>query len=90
MTWNYRVIKRKYVHPDGSEEMSYGIYEAYYTEDDEIEYITASPVSPCGNSYKELIEDLKHYQMALMKPVLDYDEIMESMHKKDTKITKTA
>ena len=69
-TWDYRVIKQK--HPTGS---SYGIYEVYYDDQENIEFITKNPLTPHGETVTELENDLKYMQKALSLPVLDMDEL---------------
>lgn len=69
-TWNYRVIKQE--HPTGT---SYAIYEVYYDDEDNIEFITKDPISPHGETVNELENDLKYMQKAFSLPVLDMDEL---------------
>ena len=73
MSWNYRVIKRKY-------EMSYGnvyewaIYEVYYDADGNPDGVTVDPVFPRGDTREELGEAFMLYMKAFEKPVLDYGD----------------
>ena len=66
MTWNYRIIKK-----DGD----YSIHEVYYTEDGKPEKVTKEPVAIVGDSLLELQEEFVHYLRALLKPVLNYEDI---------------
>lgn len=68
MSWNYRVIKRKF-----ADEYRYAIHEAYYDDDGEIWSITKEPVEPQGETEKELADDVARYIKSLVRPVLDYD-----------------
>ncbi len=70
MTWNYRVVKKR----SGCEEF-YGIHEVYYSEDGKPEMVTMEPVAIVGDSLLELQEEFVHYLRALLKPVLNYEDI---------------
>ena len=67
--WNYRAIKRK-------DELA--IYEVYYRSG-KIEMISTDPIYPSGESLVELKEDILLMQKALNKPVLDYDQVTDSL-----------
>lgn len=74
MTWNYRVIKQ--VHPTGT---TYTIYEVYYDEQDNIQFVTENPVNPHGETIIGLKNDLKYMRKALNLPILDMDEVLKSL-----------
>lgn len=76
MTWNYRVIKQE--RPEG---MTYAIYEVYYDEQDNIQFLSKDPVSPHGETITELTNDLKYMRQALKMPILDMDELDKSFAK---------
>lgn len=71
MTWNYRVIKQE--HPE--ETTTYAIYEVYYDEQDNIQFITKNPVDPHGETIEELRGNLEYMLQALNKPVLNMNEL---------------
>ena len=66
MTWNYRVVRTA----NGDEEW-FAIYEIYYDDDGRPEARTEAPAHPAGKTLEELAEDLRSYQAALRKPVLE-------------------
>ncbi len=70
MTWNYRVVRKT----DEAEPL-YGIHEVYYDSDGKPEMVTVEPVAIVGDSLLELQEEFVHYLRALLKPVLNYEEI---------------
>ncbi len=88
MTWDYRVVRRR----GGDEalreergvppaswtepEYSYAIHEVYYGKDGRPLAVTKRPVWPVGDTLEELAEDVRFYMKALMKPVLDYEDIV--------------
>jgi len=71
MNWNYRIIKRVV-----EKEVSFQIHEVYYNETGMIEYWTANPICPSGESVDELKSDCEHYLHAFTLPVLI--EIMDA------------
>ena len=75
MSWNYRVIKRVY-----KGEPSFQIHEVYYNDEGDRDGWSADPMAPCGQTAKELTEDLMLMRMALKKPVLveDGDKLQEA------------
>ena len=82
MTWNYRVCKQRYpLHtsslPDDDieQQYTYAIFEVYYDENGEAEYVTTKPVYPQGEDYEDLQMDMTSYWGALDKPVLNWDDI---------------
>lgn len=74
MSWNHRVIRRTFTHADESYEDTYAIYEVHYDKNGKVEGYTSEPVSPQGETIEELEEELKLFQAALTKPVLEYEE----------------
>ena len=70
MSWNYRVMRRKY-----KDEDELAIYEVYYDDEDNIKMWSAEPQEPRGQTIRELKRALKDYVKAFDKPVLDYDEM---------------
>lgn len=74
MTWNYRVIKQE--QPEGT---AFAIYEVYYDEQDNIQFISNDPQNPFGETIEELRGDLEYMLQALDKPVLDMEEVLKSL-----------
>jgi hypothetical protein len=71
MSWNYRVIKDSKGEGDDYEEW-YQIHEVYYTKSGNIKMWSADPISPCGSTLEELIDDLNMMiKDAWHKPVLE-------------------
>ncbi len=64
MTWNHRVMR---------EGGLYTIHEVFYHKNGTIRTWTTEPVSPDGESLKELGQSLDWFKEALSKPVLDYE-----------------
>ena len=70
MTWNHRVIRRKY---DTGEEY-FAIHEVYYDASGEPESVTALPVAVFEDSIDDLAITIDRFRECLSKPVLDYDK----------------
>jgi len=68
MTWNYRVIHRV----EAGEDV-YAIHEVYYDENHMPKMVTESPSYPMGETMEELQEDLNLYDLAMLKPILEYE-----------------
>ncbi len=66
MTWNYRVIRR--------EDEIYAIHEVHYNKDGKPSGVTVEPSWPQGETLEELQRDFEHYQEALQKEVLNYED----------------
>ncbi len=56
----------------GKSFVEFGIYEVYYTNGEPTGW-TQDRMEPHGETLDELKEDLKWFQAALTKPVLDFD-----------------
>jgi hypothetical protein len=69
-TWNYRVIEN-----DGV----FAIHEAYYDDAGKVITIAVESVAPLGESLAELRADLEYYNQALARPVLRYEDFIESV-----------
>lgn len=75
MHWNYRVVRKEYLHIDGSVEEYFGIHEVYYENYDNSKMsATETPIAPEGETISELKSTLTLMLEALEKPVLDYDK----------------
>lgn len=81
MSWNYRVGFKRHKFKSSlaleeQEELQYGIVEAYYNEDGEIQFTSANFQAPCGETQEELIEDLEMMlKDAKRAPVIDLDKL---------------
>lgn len=70
MTWNHRVISRKYE----TGETYYAIHEVYYDESGEPYSVTAMPSAIMEESVEDIAWTLERIQKCLSLPVLDYEE----------------
>jgi len=73
MSWDYRVVKRKYK----NEEETHGIYEVYYDDEDNPRACTESPIQIESFNLNTLKKDLKKIREAFQKPVLNYETFEE-------------
>ena len=73
MTWGYRIVKQ--LHPTET----YQAYEIHYDENDNIQYISAKPSGPYGETLEEITNDLEHMRQALSLPILDMDEVVKAL-----------
>ena len=69
-TWDYRVVHREV---DG--ESVYAIHEVYYDPAGVPTMVTENPVYPMGETWEEFQRDLNRYNMAMLNPILEYDDI---------------
>lgn len=93
--WNYRIVKRMHKYTIGTverEHCTYGIHEAYYDDNGEVDAITENPKDiqstlelwDCETEEEclaSLKDQLTKMQLAFAKPVLDYDKIGVSTSK---------
>lgn len=70
MHWNHRVLKRI-----EQGKPVYGIVEAFYDDDGEVEACSAAFEVPTGESLEELAQDLAWMLAAVKAPVLDEAEL---------------
>lgn len=70
MSWNYRIIARKYISPSGYIECILGIHEVYYHKNGKIKSWTLKNVGIVGETIEELRKVYKCYGMAFEKPIL--------------------
>ena len=73
MTWNYRLVKRKYEVKDEIV-IEFGIHEAYYGEDGEVESITSLPSRLVGESDTGLYHMVEKMKGAFFKEILRYED----------------
>ena len=62
--WNYRVLKRTHLMPDGTED-TYEIIEVYYAKDDAILAWSDDGIRPHGGSVNELYDCVQRMAMAV-------------------------
>lgn len=74
--WNYRVVRRAYTSPGGNG-VVYGIYEAYYDDDGQINGLTENPQHVFGESLEELKRDHELMTQAFNLPVVDYETLKD-------------
>ena len=80
MSWNYRVVRKKYpsqkldsgVRIKGY--VTYGIFEVYYNSRDKPYLVTVDPVDPFGENLQELKACYEMMAEAFTKPVLKYED----------------
>jgi hypothetical protein len=66
--WNYRVVRKPSPCPDS---VSYELHEVYYTDEEAIQGWTADAVTPHGESFAELREDVRWFLQAFRRPILE-------------------
>ena len=75
--WNYRVIRKTHdfesLTNPGEKWVQFGIHEVYY-RNGEPSMCSVDAMEPHGETLDELLEDMKHFQSALDKPVLNYED----------------
>jgi hypothetical protein len=86
MSWNYRILKRK----SKLSGVYYAIYEVYYNKKGKPICYTTTPVYPCGDTLTEFKSDMKHYRVAMEKPILTENDFVtdKKLEKVKTKIKK--
>lgn len=73
MTWNHRVVRRKYPKAAMPEDrVMFQIHEAYYHKNGTCYAITTEPARLMEQDVGQLRETLKRIARALNKPTLDY------------------
>lgn len=70
MTWNHRVIKRKY----DTGEVFFAIHEVFYDDAGKPTQCTVMPSAILEDSIDDLAITIDRIRECLSKPVLDYDE----------------
>ena len=70
MTWNYRVVKKKY-----NDYVSYGIHEVFYDDNGNIEGCTEEPIDVSADSLEELKEVYNMMAEAFEQEVVEYEKV---------------
>ncbi len=78
--WNYRAVRRVLKGHNYTED-EFAVYEVYYDAQDKPTSCSTDPPAPHGETLEELQADLERYREALVKPVLQYADIIST--KKD-------
>lgn len=68
MTWNYRLVRRKF----DSGDVVYGVHEAYYNERDRLTSITQDPIDVTGATRAEVERTWTMMAEAFKKPAVDW------------------
>lgn len=76
MSWNYRIVKRKY----DNGEKTFAIHEVYYDKKGKIKMWSADPIYVYGGSFKELEKDLDAYIKAFDRPILSYRKLQKKFN----------
>jgi len=74
MTWNYRVVKKRY---EDTELVFFGIHEVYYDEEGKPNLVTQEPIDVSGESVEDLLDIYETMKEAFRKPVLLYEDFCE-------------
>lgn len=70
MSWNYRIIKNKTGEGENYQEW-FQIHEVYYTKGGSIKYWSVDPITPCGSTLPELIDDIRMMIQGACEPILE-------------------
>lgn len=74
MSWNYRVVKRKYETYD-----YYGMYEVYYDTSGNVVGMSADPIAASGFTIDDVVEDIQLMKDGLAKDIINYEDIVEGI-----------
>lgn len=70
-------MRRAHKNKDKTVEYDLSVYEVYYDDNGEPEMHSMEPDSPHGETLEELRDDVKHYLIALDRPVLNFEGMKE-------------
>lgn len=73
--WNYRVLRRSWLHINGDVEHTFAIHEVYYNDDGVPNSCSKDSIEPHGESMEELQKDFRRQLEAFSKPVLCYETL---------------
>ena len=77
MSWNYRVVHRRYKHADVLYEDVYAIHEVYYGDGGVPDGVTEEPDGACGETLDELCNDHRRMGEAIDRPVIEWADIVK-------------
>lgn len=83
MSWNYRVVESK-----TDKETYYSIRGVYYNDKGEADGWGRKPQYPIGETLEDLKKEVKHFQEALSKPILNEKELEKKFYKNLNEIIK--
>jgi hypothetical protein len=78
--WNYRIFKQVY---EPTQEVHYGIKEAFYNDDNEVDSWTVDDMKPFGETPEELREHINMMLQAFGRPVIDENKRLEEIEVKN-------
>ena len=73
--WQYRIGYRTYEQNNGVQAMEYGIVEAYFNENDELQFVTSEFQYPFGGDLEDVLCDLELFKQAGELPPIDLDNV---------------
>ena len=73
--WQYRVGYRTYTKINGEEGTEYGIVEAYFNNEDKLQFVTQEFQYPYGENLDDLLYDLDFFKQAGELPPIDLDKV---------------
>lgn len=73
--WQYRVGHRTYEQKNGVTGTEYGIVEAYFNENDELQFVTQEFQYPFGEDLEDVLCDLELFKQAGELPPIDLDNV---------------
>ena len=75
MSWNYRIISHPpYGLPGAKGNRTYQIHEVY-SDESKIVGFSEKGIDPFGESIDELRQDFEHMKLAFEKPVLQFEDL---------------
>lgn len=79
MSWNYRILRRRYVgwenNTGPTHEDMYGIYEVYYDEEGKPTKCSENPAYLEFDHIESLFDTMCKIQRVFEKPILEYDTL---------------
>ena len=73
--WQYRVGYRINEQNNGVQATEYGIVEAYFNENDELQFVTSEFQYPFGEDLEDVLCDLELFKQAGELPPIDLDNV---------------
>ena len=73
--WQYRVGYRTYEQNNGVQTTEYGIVEAYFNENDELQFVTSEFQYPFGEDLEDVLCDLELFKQAGELLPIDLDNV---------------
>ena len=73
--WQYRIGHRTNEQNNGVQATEYGIVEAYFNENDELQFVTSEFQYPFGEDLEDVLCDLELFKQAGELPPIDLDNV---------------